>query len=478
MHLPEALIASLRGTPGFREEAFRRAHEQGSPVISVRCNPFKYREGDLPVPAAGPVPWCPAGDYLPERPAFFLDPLWHAGVYYVQEASSMSIGFAVRQLSDLSRPLRALDLCAAPGGKSTLLAALLSPGSLLVSNEVIGSRVAMLEENLTKWGTPNVVITRSDPRDFSRLPRFFDLIVVDAPCSGSGLFRKDPEAARAWTPALVQLCSGRQRRILSDVLPSLAPGGILLYSTCSFSPEEDEAIADYLAGEGLESVEVPFRPEWQIVQSPSPRSGAAGYRFYPGRLAGEGFYLACFRKPGEQEPVPMRGPKGNKGNKGRKGERGTGATAYTPATRAEAAAVLPWTEGSPAVLQYRGQPVLFPGGASADLGALESALRIVSAGTPAGKVIRGQLVPSHALAMSILAGRDIPREELDREQALAFLRKEDTGTAERKGWLLACWRGHPLGWLKGIPRGFHNYYPASWRIRRGGSGGSVSPPEA
>jgi 16S rRNA C967 or C1407 C5-methylase (RsmB/RsmF family) len=461
MHPPEPLTASLSGVAGFQAERFREAHA-AAPVISLRRNPFKYRGEAAPGPLAdpAPVPWCPLAVYLAERPAFYLDPLWHAGVYYVQEASSMSLDFAVRHLLDLQRPVRALDLCAAPGGKSTLLAAALSPESLLVANEVIASRVAPLQENMTKWGTAATVVTRSDARDFGRLPGFFDLIVVDAPCSGSGLFRKDPAAAAGWSPELVELCSARQRRILADVLCSLAPGGLLVYSTCSFSPEENERIADYLAGEaGLQSEALAFPPEWNVVESASPTAGAKGYRFYPGRLDGEGFFLACFRKPG--------GAGGQRASR-KKGSRGR-MRLFTPATRQEASVVGGWTDGFPGVLRGADEMVLFPEGQRQELELVAEALRVVSFGTVAGRIIRGALVPSHGLAMSIHAGAGIPAADLSLAQALAFLRKEDVGLPARSGWLMARYEGHPLGWLKGIPRGFNNYYPSSWRILRAGS---------
>ena len=181
-----------------------------------------------------------------QRPSFTFDPLFHAGTYYVQEASSMFLEQALKQSVDLSQPLRVLDLCAAPGGKSTLLQSLLNKESLLVSNDVIKSRAAILEENIVKWGAANVVVTNNDPAHFARLENYFDAIVIDAPCSGSGLFRRDPEAINEWSENNVQLCSQRQQRIVADVWPALKQNGILIYSTCSYSAEEDEAILDWM----------------------------------------------------------------------------------------------------------------------------------------------------------------------------------------------------------------------------------------
>ena len=202
---------------------FHNSLDRPAPV-SVRHNPGKINNffGD-------PVPWCLHGRYLQERPVFTLDPKLHAGAYYVQEASSMFVEQAVRQSTDLSKSLNVLDLCAAPGGKSTHLLSLLSKDSLLISNEVIRSRASILSENIQKWGHDNVIVTHSDPSNFGRMPGFFDLILLDAPCSGEGLFRKEPEAMREWSLPNVDHCSVRQKRILSDVWPALRPGGILCF---------------------------------------------------------------------------------------------------------------------------------------------------------------------------------------------------------------------------------------------------------
>ncbi|MEO6758980.1 MAG: RsmB/NOP family class I SAM-dependent RNA methyltransferase, partial [Saprospiraceae bacterium] len=217
----------------------------GTPApVSIRLNPAKHLPEPL-LPTEAAVPWHPQGRYLAERPVFTLDPGFHAGGYYVQEASSMFLYEALRQTVDFSKKLNVLDLCAAPGGKSTLLADLVGPDSLLVANELIRSRVNSLRENLEKWGAPNVAVTSGEAGDFAGLEGFFDLIVADAPCSGEGLFRKDPAAMGEWSPAAVELCSLRQQRILSEVLPALAPGGILVYSTCTYNTAENEAQVEW-----------------------------------------------------------------------------------------------------------------------------------------------------------------------------------------------------------------------------------------
>ncbi|HEY6063723.1 MAG TPA: RsmB/NOP family class I SAM-dependent RNA methyltransferase, partial [Chitinophagaceae bacterium] len=251
MQLPGAFLDSLTGVKGFDKEAFEKVHALGKQVTSIRVNPAKASMGKgewsigdsihhSPFTSHHKIPWTDVGYYLDTRPSFTFDPLFHAGCYYVQEASSMFLEQALRQTVDLSKPVKVLDLCAAPGGKSTHIQSLISKESLLVSNEVIRSRVNILKDNIIKWGCENVVVTNNDPKDFGRLKYYFDVIVVDAPCSGSGLFRRDANAINEWSKNSVQLCSQRQQRILADVWPALKKDGILIYSTCSYSKEEDE----------------------------------------------------------------------------------------------------------------------------------------------------------------------------------------------------------------------------------------------
>src|SRR6188768_373327 len=306
MQLPQALLNSLESVNGFNEEAFIKVHESEERVTSIRMNPFKLSAASKVLPfgedLGGAVPWTDNGYYLETRPSFTFDPLFHAGCYYVQEPSSMFLEQALKQTVDLSQPLKVLDLCAAPGGKSTHLLSLISKESLLVSNEVIRSRANILTDNIMKWGRSNVIVTSNDPRDFQRLENYFDVIVVDAPCSGSGLFRRDHEAIEEWSVQNVALCSQRQQRILADVLPSLKNGGVLIYSTCSYSKEEDELICEWLKNElSIENCQLSIDNGWNIVQS------KVGYRFWPDKVKGEGFFIVCFRKAGENdEEIYMR----------------------------------------------------------------------------------------------------------------------------------------------------------------------------
>lgn len=461
-HLPDALLKSLAGVAGFNEESFNAIHHSGEQVVAIRFNDHKYHDGETifhDMQVSKKIPWTENGYYLKERPAFFLDPLWHAGIYYVQDASSMGLEFVLKNSFDLRQPLRVLDLCAAPGGKSTLIANLLSPESILVSNEVINSRIKILEENVIKWGTGNVITIQNDASDFGRLKDFFDIIVVDAPCSGSGLFRKDPEAIAQWSPDLVALCSKRQKRILADVMPALKENGLLVYATCSFSPEEDEEIADYLAEElHLTNEAVSFDPAWNIVESISPKAQTKGYRFFPDRLEGEGFFLTCFRQPGKN----LSHTESNKKK-----------TRY-PSTIVELRSagkkvIAPWIEEANAVnlFVWKNQIWAVPGNNVEEWLLLCAHLNITYVGTSIGRIVNDQLIPDHALAMS----SDLLKKEhlvnLPKEEAIKYLRREAIMvTGNQKGWKLAAFNGHPLGWLKGIGSRVNNYYPMNWRIRK------------
>ena len=454
MNLPSALIQSLLPLKGFQQEAFIRAHEAAAPV-SIRLNPAKRPTGCLPFDYlyTGETKWCGEGRYLIERPSFTADPFLHAGAYYVQEASSMFLEHAFRVAVPGHQPIRVLDLCAAPGGKSTHLLSLLPPGSLLVSNEVIRQRVNILSENVTKWGYPGVIVTNNDPADFQRLPEFFDVILVDAPCSGSGLFRKDPAALDEWSIANVQLCSSRQQRILADVLPALAPGGVLMYATCSYSPEEDAQVANWLLlHHGMASVPLSAPASWGVVETGDGITNAYGYNFFPHHLAGEGFYMSVFRKEeSELKTAPSK----------RRQDR--------PARiSAEAAAVIqPFIVGQSdwCYFLHHEQIVAFPSCQEEGLSIIKSVLYIRKAGVEIGSIIRKELVPSHQWAISIIKPSGYPQWEMDQTQALQYLRRQELPpeTAYR-GWVLITYKGINLGWVKVLPGRVNNYYPKDWRI--------------
>jgi NOL1/NOP2/sun family putative RNA methylase len=458
--LPPALIESLRGVAGFEEMSFCRVHEESENFTSVRLNPSKLAavavESALQnwLQLQEKIPWCEWGRWLPERPSFIMDPCWHAGAYYVQEASSMFLWHALKQLFPQpgTRPLRILDLCAAPGGKSTLLAAYFQQ-DCIVANEAIRSRVNVLTENITRWGATNLFITNNDARDFERLRGFFDLIVVDAPCSGSGLFRRDPEAVTEWSPQHVKLCSERQKRILHDVLPALAENGKLIYSTCSYSKTEDEDILDWLVQEeGLGSLPLTINNEWGIVPSFSDETEASGYRFFPDKVKGEGFFVGCLEKrlPAFEEEARLKRPKkwGGKGQEPLKN----------------------WLKDPEKSLVFERSDhlVAVPVHLENEYLRILEATKLWKGGILLGKMAGDDLVPDHEFALSGLASESVPVVEISLPLALQYLKREsfDPGPLP-KGWALVAYEGLKLGWIKVLGNRINNYYPASWRIIRG-----------
>lgn len=473
--LPPVLLDSLEGIKGYDRETFEAVHQSGEQVTSIRFNPPRLsaldsKEGIAgnqelsnatnPLPIADcrlPVPWTSHGFYLAERPSFTFDPAFHGGLYYVQEASSMFLEQALKQTTDLSKDIRVLDLCAAPGGKSTLLQSLITPNSLLVSNDVIKTRAAILEENLTKWGAVNTIVTNNDPAHFARLENFFDVMVIDAPCSGSGLFRRDAAAIAEWSEQNVQLCSQRQQRILADSFAALKDEGVLIYSTCSYSREEDEAIVDWLLQEfEFESLPLQIQPDWGIVETISEKNKGYGYRFFPDKVKGEGLFLACFRK-----------------------QSGTGATPRVPkktkwqkVSKAEAEIINPWLKKEAAVqLWKQGDMIIaFPTSLEEALHITAEHLYLRKAGTIIGKIAGNTLVPDHAFALSNLLPENIVEVTLKKEEALQYLRREEVKIpATKTGWTLVKYEGIALGWVKVLPNRINNYYPSAWRILKSGN---------
>lgn len=444
--LPPAFLQSLHGLPGFEEPAFVQAHQAAEQLTSIRLNSAKPT---AVFPNKQAIPWCSTGYYLPQRPSFTLDPLFHAGAYYVQEASSMFLEQALRQTIDLSKPLNVLDLCAAPGGKSTHLQSLLSKDSLLVSNEVIKARASVLTENMTKWGAANGVVTNNDPAHFQRLPSFFDVLVVDAPCSGSGLFRKDPDAITEWSEAAVQLCSQRQQRILADALPCLKGDGILIYSTCSYSEEEDEGILQWLMHHSeLESLRLQTELEWNIIETDA--AGAYSYRFYPDKVKGEGFFIGVFRKKRTSENGVTHLPK-----------------AKATTAEKEASRVLqPWLQGEMNFVAEKDDWLAMPATVAAQLAVLKKQLYLRKAGINMGRLIRQCLVPHHELALAAEIAGAVDRITVTEAQALQYLRRQEITDlqAGSNGWQLVEYGGLALGWIKVIGHRTNNYYPTEWRI--------------
>ena len=415
------------------------------PPVSIRQHSFKAR-GIFEDNEA--IPWCDSGRYLPSRPVFTLDPLFHAGAYYVQEASSMFLDHIIRHLYPERNGMRVLDLCAAPGGKSTLIASLLGEDSLLLSNEVIRTRASILEENICRWGYMNTWVCSNDPKDIGKLSGYFDLIVVDAPCSGSGLFRQDPRALDEWSEANVAQCSQRQQRILADVRPALKEDGILIYSTCSYSPQEDENILDWMQQEyEVETLNIPVEQEWGITEIIT-QSAATGYRFFPDKIKGEGFFVAAMRKRSEQKNILSAKHK----------------LRHEEKVYIQAAHLLKKKEWF-CVSAGAGYSAIHPNH-EADLNILEKYVYLRRVGLPLGDPANKEWLPSHDIALSVDVAESIATVKASKEQALKFLKKEDAAfPLTERGWYIVTYNGLGLGWIKSLGNRFNNYLPKHWRIR-------------
>lgn len=392
----------------------------------------------MPAPGTA-VPWCTTGRYLAERPVFTLDPFLHAGCYYVQEAASMLLEQAVIAGGPWDADTIALDLCAAPGGKSTHLAALLPAEALLICNEPVKPRQAALQENLWKWGRTGTVITGDRPEAFAPLGAFADLIVVDAPCSGEGMFRKEPFARAQWTDGLVEQCARQQADILRTAWALLRPRGTLIYSTCTWEERENEEQVERLVHDGGLFLPLALDAVWGVV------AGGAGYRCYPHRLQGEGFFLAAVRKPGE-----------------RSGRAPAGAVAPLPAE------VAGWC-ATPALFTtgvHQGLHHVHQARWDAHVQALMRTVRVLAPGTPLAEPKGHELRPHAAWALAQELRADaFPALELDKADALRYLRGEALNAEGAEGVSRVEHAGHTLGWVHGAGRRWNNRWPAPWRIR-------------
>ena len=407
--LPEAFTNYTRQVMGDeRFERYLKAFEEDAPV-SIRLNPMKIKKGEWEVVGGEQVPWCQDGYYLPKRPNFTMDPLLHAGCYYVQEAASMFLDEVMRQLSIAHCPLsikQALDLCAAPGGKSTLLRAALPADAMLYSNEPIRNRANILKENVTKWGYPNHEVTNLYPRDYRKQKRHFDFILCDVPCSGEGMFRKDEATIREWSPQNVEKCWQLQREIVNDAWKCLNDGGVLVYSTCTFNTKENEENVRWMMEElGAEIVPIEIKPEWNITGSLLEGFNEPVYRFIPGITRGEGLFMCVVRKA-----APLNPPH--------------------------------WGETKP----HRTSPI--------------------EGETNGGRKSKSK---SAALSPSLSGGRmgEGFLVNLSYQQAIAYLRGEAMVLPEEtpRGIVEVNFMGYRLGEMKNIGTRANNLYPKEWRIK-------------
>jgi len=442
---PEGFIKRLRSQEYIDADSLLQALEEPSPV-SIRVNPCKLNKRPL---NSEPVPWCETGYYLTERPSYTFDPLFHSGCYYPQEASGMFLEQVFLQKIGNCENIRILDLCGAPGGKSTHLSSLIGRKGLLVSNEVIRTRASVLSENISKWGISNTLVTRNDPSDFSKLTGFFDVVFVDAPCSGEGMFRDDV-ARREWSEKNAMLCSERQKRILMDVWPAFKKDGIMIYSTCTFNPGENEHNIRWLVEKQKAETERLDIAGFNGIKEINYR-GITGYGFYPDRVKGEGFFLSVLRKTENSGKYKIN----TAGNK------------VFRAGREDFKMADEWTLFHLDSIVRIGDEIYKLHVSPDEFAFLLRNLRIIKPGTSICSVRKKDYLPSHELALSDgLKKQAFPISELDYSNAIAYLKRENIKVSEIPGgWFITAFDGIPLGFAKNLGNRINNYYPVNRRIR-------------
>ena len=476
--LPVGFEEMVRGVIGDGEwDAFVEALSE-EPSVSVRVN-SKITDNRLQITdnSCLAVKWCEHGRYLLERPKFTYDTMFHAGAYYVQEASSMFVWQALEQL--VEKDAVVLDMCAAPGGKSTAIAQYLSENGFLVSNEYVPQRAHVLVENITKWGAPNCVVTNNAPRHFEKLKSRFDAILVDAPCSGEGMFRKDERAREEWSEANVEMCVERQREILQSAWEVLKPGGVLIYSTCTFNRHENEEQVQWLIDE-MEAEYLPIKigEDWGItilsenlennplpLRGTPPKTGGEyegrGYRFLPHKTRGEGLFMAAVRKQitdNRLQIIDNRLQSKSEKRKDKKNKKSTFNSQFS---------IDDLLRGEYEVVESEGRYYAVQKERVDFVEECRKTLNVLSFGVQMYEQKGKDLIPQAALALSQAYIRGAyPEVELSYEEAISFLRKEAIVLADApRGFVLVTYGGLPLGWVKNIGNRCNNLYPEFWRIR-------------
>lgn len=446
--LPEAFVKTMRESLGEEAESLFAALDT-EPAVSLRLNPAKPAEtfdGEE-------VGWCKCGRYLAERPQFTLDPLLHGGAYYVQEASSQ---FVAHLLSNHNMEgAKVLDMCAAPGGKTTIYSTLVGRNGLVVANDINHGRAMALADNVQRWGMGNVVVTCNEPSHIGAFTHWFDVVAVDAPCSGEGMFRKMDEARSEWTPSSPEVCAQRQREILAEAWRVLRPGGTLIYSTCTFNATEDEGVVEWLMeeyGDDLESVErVPTEDEWGVV------CGDIGafqcFHFYPHKARGEGFFAAIARK--SDGAVRRSSPKARR-------------KLFSLPSKADVKELSRWVDdASQHAFMMVGEDIYAYNSAVADsIVTLSENLSVVYSGVLMGRIFKQKLKPEHPLALYIGMNRDVvPMVEVSLDEAIDYLRRNDIAAAQfEEGINVVEYKGIPIGFVKRIGARCNNMYPKDLRI--------------
>ena len=446
---PADFVRTMEQSLGVEECARLLAALDEPATVSIRFNPYKVAER----PEGNPVPWNRYGFYLDERPVFTLDPLMHGGMYYVQEASSMFVEELYRQAFGDREDVRVLDLCAAPGGKTTLYSTLVGVGGMVLANEPIRNRAMVLSDNVKRWGIGNVAVTCNDPSQIGAYEHCFDLLAIDAPCSGEGMFRKNEEARREWSASNVDMCAARQRRIIADAWPALKPGGVLIYSTCTFNPTEDEGMVEWINQNfDCEPIEIDIPSDWGIVRSEV--AGINCFHFYPHAVRGEGFFAAVLRK-GDGK-VKTKSPKARKSPFGELDKKSINL-------------LQEWVEQPEYVRfmqvgedtmygYYRSQYPLIRN--------LAEGLNMIYSGVCMGQIYGKNLKPDHALALFHELNRaNCNVAEMEREDVLNYLRKQEFNLAAlSEGLNLMCYEGVPVGWSKRIGNRSNTLLPNVFRI--------------
>lgn len=459
--LPEGFKALMSSETGDERAKILLSALEGEPETSLRINRRKCPAEPL-YPGMTPVPWCASGCYLEERPQFTLNPLLHAGTFYVQDASSMVYETIVEKIrerraeSGERRGMTVGDLCAAPGGKTTAILNALPDGSVMLANEFTPSRANILKENLCKYGYPDLIVTNSDTSRLAGMKGMFDLVAVDAPCSGEGMMRKEEAARSQWSEGLIRQSASLQREILANASEMLAPGGYLIYSTCTFNTMEDEDNAAWIAETlGLEAIDTGLAGKHSIQGQ--LKGEIPCLRFMPGFTRGEGLFLVLFRKP-EVDQVGGRTLKPRK--KGKK--EGKEKTDPRLATTAKS-----WIKGDLDIINHDGHLLALSPATATLFEALPKGVRIMTAGVEIGEIKGKDLIPAHALAMSTAMAHPFPEVELPKEEALRYLAKETILLPEStpKGFVTVTYRGFPLGFLKNLGNRANNLYPSEYRIK-------------
>lgn len=448
--LPEEFKLTMRRVLGDDAERLFEALDTDADV-AIRLNPAKA----APAPEGEPVPWCRYGRYLESRPQFTLDPLLHGGAYYVQEASSQFVEHIMRDI--ITGGCRVLDMCAAPGGKSTIYSMLAGRDGLVVANDISRSRALALKDNVERWGMGNVVVTTAEPKHIAAFEHLFDVVAVDAPCSGEGMFRKMAEAREEWSPSSPVVCSARQREILAEAWCALRPGGTLLYSTCTFNPTEDEDIVRWLIEEYGDELEMSDRvateDAWGI------RCGDIGpfqcFHFYPHSARGEGFFAAVARKRGGVVRRVMPKPR---------------KKLFAMPKSAECEALGRWVD-EPEKMTFRliGDDIYgYRSSVVDDVTRLAESLTVLYSGVAMGQIFKGKLKPSHSLSLYVGLNRSaVPVVEIGLDEARDYLRRVDIAASHfEEGINAVSYEGVVIGFVKRIGNRCNNMYPKDLRIQK------------